>query len=148
MQTRMRSVVVAALTATAACGSDGALTPPPTEENIVGLYDLRSVNGSLPYPVGGDATKVVYIVSGSMDVRADKTFTDVLTTRINYTAGGDPEFQTSSTSGTYVFLGRNLELVYVISRPQLPDTTVYDTVVVTGTQVFQDEGSLQLRYRK
>jgi hypothetical protein len=143
MQRIIRGLAIVALGATVACGKDGGPLPPPTEESVVGMYDLKNVNGSLPYLLGGDETQAVFIVSGSFDLRADKSFTDILTTRINYASGAPSNFLTDSRSGTYVFFDRNLELKYV-----LPDTTVYDTVAVTWNAIHVSSTELAKTYRK
>ncbi|HKS05178.1 MAG TPA: hypothetical protein VJR92_02595 [Gemmatimonadaceae bacterium] len=143
MQRTIRGLAIAGLTALVACGKDGGPLPPPTEQSVVGEYELRNVNGVLPYLLGGNETQAVFIVSGSFDIRADKSFTDLLTTRINYASGAPSSFQTDSRSGTYNFLGRNLELIYV-----LPDTTVYDTVAITWNSLHQGNGDLVRTYRK
>lgn len=144
MQRTMRGVVVAAIIAAAACGSDSGPVPPPTEESVVGRYTLRSVNGfPLPYFLAGNSQQEAFIVSGTMVVLADKTFIDSLTTRIEYASGAPATQDSASSSGTYTLFASNLALVYTSLDP-----IGYDTVAVIGPRVYQDEGSLFLIYRK
>lgn len=141
-----RAFRVAAFAAVAVCGACGSKTPPlapPTEESVVGLYSLRTVNGALPYLVGGNDTSAVYIVAGHLDFRADKTFTDVLTHRINYSTGDPSTEETTTLTGTYTLFDSNLALVYTSIDP-----IGYDTVAVIGPRVHQSRSSLLHTYRK
>jgi hypothetical protein len=145
---RIALAIASAALIAGACGTDdGTPVAPPTEQNIVGTWSLSNVNGSLPYRVGGDGTRVLDIVSGSFEVRSDKTFSDVVTTRFSYVDGmTDPVVQTSSESGTWALIGRFLELRYPAGV--VADTAVVDTAGLTGSLLHRSDGGLVFTYRR
>lgn len=140
----MRGVqIVAAVTllAVGACSPSDAPAPLPTEESIVGDYQLTLVNGGhLPFPVAGDTAKILSITDGKLVINNDHTFLDILSTRLTYFSGTPlPSTHSDTASGTFVLVGS------LIIRTQ---TAGIDTVAVTGNLMHANNGGLLMTYQK
>ena len=135
--------ILAAVTllAASACSPSDAPAPLPTEESIVGQYQLTLVNGGhLPFPVAGDTTRILAITDGQLLINADHTFLDILSQRLTYFSGTPvPSTHTDTVTGTFVLVGS------LIIRTQ---TAGIDTVAVTGNLMHANNGGLLMTYQK
>jgi hypothetical protein len=130
------------LLAASACNPSEAPAPLPTEESIVGQYQLTLVNGGhLPFPEAGDTTRILAITEGQLVINADHTFLDILSHRLTYFSGTPvPETFTDTATGTFALVGS------VIVR-NFPGIGV-DTVAVTGNLMHANNGGLAMTYQK
>jgi len=140
----------------AACGGGGgdavtAPPPPPPDPYVVaaGTYALLSVNGSLGLPVS-----IVYttpapggrldITSGSMVLRADKTFKEVFRFT-DVPASGASRADSDVTTGTFT-LGGGV-IAFSTPDPPNPAHTWSGTLDASGTISYNDQG-FQAVYKK
>jgi hypothetical protein len=76
----------------------------PTTPNVVGTFELSSINGSLPYTSNGiNGTSTTY-ESGSIVLRDNLSFSQTITYRTSSAVG----VFTASTHGTYTQNGSSL----------------------------------------
>ena len=139
-------VAAVTLLAASACSPSDAPAPLPTEESIVGQYQLNLVNGGhLPFPVAGDTARILAIIDGKLVINSDHTFLDVLSQRLTYFSGTPvPSTYADTTSGTFVLVGS----LIVRSRPIGVDSVGVDTVAVTGNLMHANNGGLLMTYQK
>lgn len=140
MSKAVRGAVVCLLVLAGACADEDPIAP-VTETSVVGTYSLSVVNGgSLPFPLGANATTRIDIVSGSLRLTADKNFVDVLTTHeVALPEGVTRQEKVDTLRGTWALTGTSLQLSY----PQ-----GVQTAIVTGNQITQDFGGLLMTYRR
>jgi len=135
-------LVAMTLLAASACSPSDAPAPLPTEESIVGHYQLTLVNGGhLPFPVAGDTTRILAITDGQLVINADHTFLDVLSTRLTYFSGTPvPSTHSDTAIGTLVLVGS----LIIRTHPGIG----IDTVAVTGNLMHANNGGLLMTYEK
>ena len=112
-----RSVVcllgAASLTLLLGCGSDGAVVPPAA---LDAEYELESVNGiSLPYLKAETPSERIEVVSGSLTLRPDRTYSGEIMERS--TIGGAAQFHSEPSTGTYRMSGSALTFTVTTGRP-------------------------------
>jgi hypothetical protein len=91
-----------------ACG--GGSDPAGPGETVVGEYTLRTINGTaLPVVIGREQGVTVSALSGTMSLRADRTFSASVTAR-GVSAGSDVT-STFTSVGTYTVNGSALTLL-------------------------------------
>jgi redox-sensitive bicupin YhaK (pirin superfamily) len=139
---RVQFIAAVTLFAVGACSPSDASAPLPTEESVVGHYQLTLVNGGhLPFPIAGDTSRILAIIDGQMLINSDHTFDDILTTRLTYFSGTPiPSTRADTTSGTFVLVGS----VIVRTHPGVG----IDTVAVTGNLLHANNGGLLMTYGK
>jgi hypothetical protein len=104
-----RAAIVLAL-ACLACG-DGTTEPTPVHPfaDVLGTYDLTTVNERpLPYVVSTSPVTVTSITGGRLELRADSTY--VLATTTSFANGTSTAFQTTESSGPYDVHDREITL--------------------------------------
>jgi hypothetical protein len=140
MSKTVLAAVVCALTLCGACSDDDPISV-PTETTVVGTYSLSVVNGgSLPFPLGANATTRIDIVAGFLRLTADKNFLDVLTTHeVALPEGVTRQEKVDTLRGTWSLQGSTLQMSY----PQ-----GVQSAVVTGDLITQDFGGLLMSYRR
>jgi hypothetical protein len=139
-------VVAVTLLAASACNPSDAPAPLPTEESILGQYQLNLVNGGhLPFPVAGDTTRILAITDGELLINDDHTFLDILATRLTYFSGTPvPSTHSDTVAGTFVLVGS----LIIRTRPISADSVGIDTVAVTGNLMHANNGGLLMTYQK
>jgi hypothetical protein len=121
-----RAVLAAAFattTALAGCGSDS-----PTETTIFGTYNLTTIDGhGLPHSEL-DGTTTVTLVSGSVTLKSDHTFTRLFnfTETIGTVTQPDPD----TSSGTFSVSGS--AITFVEDGDMIPGTMQGNTLTVTN----------------
>jgi hypothetical protein len=103
---KRRHLILSALVAFAvACGD---ATTGPSDE-VVGTYTLRTVNGgSLPFTLVNSGSARIELLSSSVTLRQNSTFSAVLTVR--QTVGTLVTTQSDSSNGTWARSGSTLTL--------------------------------------
>jgi hypothetical protein len=93
-----------ALTFLGACGSERAVTP------LIGLegeYALETVNGvTLPFLKGESGSERVEVISGSLTLRPDRTYSGEIVER--WTTGANIQFLPETSVGTFTVSGNKL----------------------------------------
>ncbi len=90
----------------AACGDDDG--PTATIDSVAGTYTLRTVNGA-SVPAVAETTPVrLEILSGSVTLNADRSFTNLL--QIRTTDAGTVSTREVRLAGTYTLSGATLTL--------------------------------------
>lgn len=83
------------------CGSDRVVTPPA---GLAGEYALETVNGmTLPFLKEESASGRVEVVSGSLTLRANRTYSGEIVEQ--WTVGGNIESFPETSAGTFVVSG-------------------------------------------
>lgn len=124
----------------AACGGDGPSGPAAEEEDVLaGFYPLVTLAGdSLPYLADEQGPVKLEVVGGSVTLRADGTFTDVIDLRVtNGTSVTRPRQQ---ATGTYTLTGNVLTFTSTTVEPY--------TMVRDGATLTQDVDGFVWVYRK
>ena len=86
------------------CGSDRAITPSAGPE---GEYALETVNGmTIPFLKEESASKRVEVVSGSLTLRSNHTYSGGIVER--WTIGGNVELFPETSAGTFSVSGNRL----------------------------------------
>jgi hypothetical protein len=86
------------------CGSDSVVTPPA---GLQGEYALETVNGmTLPFLKGESASQRVDVVSGSLTLRSNRTYSGDIVEQ--WTTGGNTELFPETSAGTYSVSGNQL----------------------------------------
>ena len=97
-------LVAATTLALAGCRSDAAVTPPP---GLDAEYALETVNGiALPFLKEESASQRVEVVSGSLSLRANHTYSGAIVEQ--WTTGGNVQTFPETSSGTYSLSGNQL----------------------------------------
>jgi hypothetical protein len=131
----------AMLMCVAGCKADESPIPLPTEATVVGTYNLKIVNGGqLPFPFSATAASRVDLIAGQIVVNADHTFSDQLTFRRTYFAGGTDPDQVSTLTGTWGLEESTLMLTYS-GHPPVP-------AVITEKLLNRNDQGLALTYSK
>jgi hypothetical protein len=95
---------IGALALVAACGDDGERVSPTTPSDVTGTYTLRRINNdSLPVVVEQTTGRRIELLSETLTLNADRTFTDV--TDLRQTAGTAVTTATQRAAGTYIVNG-------------------------------------------
>ena len=104
-----RAAILLAL-AGLACGGGGTEpTPVHPFADVLGTWDLTTVNEQpLPYVVSSSPVTVTSITGGRLELRPDSTY--VLATTASFTNGTSTSFQTMESSGPYDVDGREITL--------------------------------------
>jgi hypothetical protein len=139
---RVQFFAALTLLAAGACNPSDAPAPLPTEESIVGHYQLTLVNGGhLPFPIAGDTTRLLAITDGQLLINADHTFLDILSTRLTYFSGTPvPSTHADTARGTFVLVGS----LIIRTHP----AAGLDTVAMTGNLAHANNGGLLMTYEK
>ena len=96
-------VSAASLALLGGCGSDGVTTPVGVE----GEYALETVNGiALPFLKSESAIERVEVVSGSLTLRSNRTYSGEIVER--WTAAGSVELFPETSAGTFSISGDQL----------------------------------------
>jgi hypothetical protein len=94
----MRRLAAASLALVASVSACSSSTD--ASVSIVGIYSLRTINGqSLPFLLVSDAQGTIEVTNGTVDLRADGTFSDVTTFRV--VEGGQETIEVDTGTGTY-----------------------------------------------
>jgi hypothetical protein len=131
---QLAALVLIALAA--ACGSDSTTSP---EAEVAGTYTLRTINGApLPFTLGTAGSATFVLVSSTVTLKADGTFTG--STTATETTGSSSTTSTESGSGTWTRSGTTISLRDSvdggITTAQYADGSL--TLVDTGfTMVFR-----------
>jgi hypothetical protein len=142
MRRTFLTAMASALILATACGADEDPVPPPTEASVIGLYNLTIVNGGpLPFPYAANSTTRFDIIGGSLNLRADHTFTDLLTTRqVSLPGETTTQEETDELTGTWSLTETLLTLTYTGFGVQ--------TAVVTGRLVTRSDQGFLMTYSK
>ena len=142
----MRRVLFALMLAvfTTACDN----TTGPNSANLVGTYDLRTVNNqSLPFVLANDFEGKIEITSGYVTLRSDRTFVDVSTYRITE-PGQAPYFFPAEGSGTYELNGNTVTFYANDSEGSYQYTMTVDGNNRLRQQVTDDLGTFTFMYER
>jgi hypothetical protein len=100
MHRQLGVLLLALLLPLAACSGDDGTEP--TEDGVEGTYALLTVNGNtLPFLLQETTAQKVELISGSIVLRANGTFDDVLNYRITPT-GGAAAAEVDLITGTFL----------------------------------------------
>ena len=124
--------------AAAACGDDG---PTGSGDPVVGTYTLRTVNGAnLPAIVEDDEFGQLHVLSGSITLAANRTFTNRL--RVRLVSDGLDLTEEATLEGTYTVQGSTITLV-----DRDVEAEPVTATLGSGTLTFSD-GEVTLVYRR
>jgi hypothetical protein len=127
-RSRLASLALVAAVVFAACGRDSPTDPTESPGTVAGTYTLSTVGGvDVPLQVYEDAEVSLDLVSGSVVLRTDGTFEEVLTF-VETENGADPSEMVEQTSGTFTIVGRTITFVTATER--------WIGVVVDGTLTY------------
>lgn len=99
-----KRVLIGCILALSACGGDS--TSPDPAQAAVGTYALTQVNGkSVPMTYAQDPLFTVEILNGTMTLRSDLSYTQVINSRTTYTDGTPTRTQTYTENGTFAVSG-------------------------------------------
>ena len=120
------AILAAALCAAAACGSDSPAAP--TSTNVVGGWNLRTVNGTgLPYTVNQTATSKHELTALTFTATGDGKFTESDSYRD--TNNGVVTLSSSNDSGTWTINGN--AITFTFASDGLSDTATISGDVMT-----------------
>jgi hypothetical protein len=137
------TVLTLALLATAACGDDSPTGS--SQSNVTGTYNLLTVNAvAPPASVYQGPEGRVDITGGSMVLRADKSYTETITFRVQPT-GGPAVNDQAIENGTYVQNGQTIQ--FTVPAQAGEPAFSYQGTVNSGTLSYTFEGTA-LVYRK
>jgi hypothetical protein len=136
----MRKLIVGVLAlAVLACGGDKSTSPRAT---VVGTYTLQTVNGqNLPVTFFQNAEEKDEILSGTVSLNSDGTFTDKSNIRVTIT-GRNPQTFPFDFAGRYTLNGNNVTFTVT----QSGDT--YSMAWDGANQLTQAEVGFTLIYQK
>ena len=124
MTARFRGGFALAVLAVACRDPDG-----PGAQRVSGTYALRSINGSLPFTVGGGLGIRTDIVGGRIRVVDHQTVEDVLYVQTFSTTG--PLAPAEADSATYTYRALHDTMFIARPAPYTPDS-YQDTAVLHG----------------
>ena len=109
---KLRHIVTAvAVISLPACGSDDISGPGGNDADLVGSYELTSIDGgALPVTVFETIGQRVEVVDGNLSISANGTF--VLDAEVLVTTDGQSETVDDSTAGSWTLTGNLLTLDY------------------------------------
>lgn len=100
-------VVAGVLVAAASC-ADMVSPDEAADRALVGVYSISSVNGAgLPITLAVDDTASVDLISGTITLREDKTFTDII--NVNLTTPSGVTVEADTARGNYSRLADTLK---------------------------------------
>lgn len=124
-----------AIASTAACGGDDKNPSTGPVNEVVGNYALKSIDGdALPATIFDDIVDMegeqlrltIGVTAGSLDLKADKSFTGSLTFTI-VVEGEAPHTEQVPVTGTYTATGGNITL-----KPSDPTEPAISATVANG----------------
>jgi hypothetical protein len=147
---RLKTIGAIALVAAAAsCGGDVG------PASFLGEYELHSVNGLLPFRIlhnDTDGQWIFDVVSGTLVLKADKTFEEVLVYQVTPPPTAQAPFQTETpTDGTYTVEGNTITFTYAPDNrpPYSWRGTINDGTLTYTDPLFTDvEGGVTAVYFK
>lgn len=143
MRSMLRSLMLCCAVLAAACGGDDDPIAPVTEASVVGVWNLRSVNGSpIPFPLAQTVEVLLQLRSASITLTADRQYLDIQNFRISRIGQQDTLFSDTIT-GTWTLSGN--EMVVSVSENdgggQIP-------LLFVNNQALKLESGFTYSYRK
>jgi lipocalin-like protein len=121
-----------------ACGDDDS-TSAPTNASVAGTWNLQTVNGSaLPFTLSAASPKIE-LLSSSVNVTANGTWTS--TTQTRTTIGTQATTASSTQSGTYTLSGSAVSI-------RSTDGTTVQAGTVSGNTLTLAQTGLTFVYQK
>lgn len=121
-----------------ACGDDDS-TSAPTSASVAGTWNLQTVNGSaLPFTLSAASPKIE-LLSSSVNVTANGTWTS--TTQTRTTIGTQATTASSTQSGTYTLSGSAVSI-------RSTDGTTVQAGTVSGNTLTLAQTGLTFVYQK
>jgi hypothetical protein len=132
-----------------ACGGDGGTEPADNYARAAGSYSLVSLNGQpLPALLFQEGSTRVDLLSATLVLRADRSFTESLTGRVTI-GSGQPQPDVQVHNGTYVLSGATSSLTASFSVPATSQFPAFSfTGTLSGSVVTYTDETATYRYER